>query len=56
MAAKDNFDDLNLSEEDIMIIETGEQLPDELKDDGGFVRTDCDVVFDGTELIILKRS
>lgn len=56
MVATNNFDDLNLSEEDIMIIETGEQLPAELEEDGGFVRTDCDVVFDGTELVVLNRS
>jgi len=55
MIANNDFDDLNLSEEDIMIIKTGEQLPAELEEDGGFVRSDCDVVFDGTELIVLKR-
>jgi hypothetical protein len=50
-----DFSEFNLSDDEIQIIQSGEQLPESLFGDSGFVTTDCSVVFDGHSLIMANK-
>lgn len=51
-----DLSDLNLSSDEIEIINTGEELPFSLEKDSGFITSNCSVEFDGKSLVVHNEN